>query len=82
MTYAGTLSAPSAVKAKMFGWIKRSAVESAIKEARQDFYASNVEVLAPDSPLSLELIEIAKQAGASHRPEVRQSVVHDALTDG
>ena len=63
MTYAGPLKAPNAVKA-MFGLLKRSDVERAIREARQDIYAANV---ADYKNSQAALVEIAKSA--CHRPQ-------------
>jgi hypothetical protein len=66
-----------AVKA-MLGLLKRSDVERAMKEARRDFYASNIEALSPNSTLSIQLLEIAKKASKAARPKVRR--LHQGIT--
>ncbi len=65
MTYAATMTAPDKVKA-MFGLIKRSDVERAIREVREEMHADN---RAGNPELQAELVEIAKRVGAASRPE-------------
>lgn len=65
----------------MFGLLKRSDVERAIKEAREDMYRSNIANLA-GGELREQLIKIAKRAGRAVRPKIHQKRCDTGLTDG